>query len=89
MNQDMVLKLAKDTLQITLMISSPLLVISLVIGLIVSVVQVVTSIQDMTLSFVPRIIAVFVTFLLVFPWIMNLLLAFTAQLYGHLERYAR
>jgi flagellar biosynthesis protein FliQ len=89
MSQDMILKLAKDTLQITLMVSSPLLLISLIIGLIVSVVQVVTSIQDMTLSFVPRIIAVFVTFLLVFPWIMNILLAFTAQLYGHLERYAR
>jgi flagellar biosynthesis protein FliQ len=89
MSQDMILKLARDTLQVTLLVSSPLLIISLVIGLIVSVVQVVTSIQDMTLSFVPRIIAVFATFLLVFPWIMNLLLAFTTQLYGHLERYAR
>jgi flagellar biosynthesis protein FliQ len=89
MSQDMILKLARDTLQVTLLVSSPLLIISLVIGLIVSIVQVVTSIQDMTLSFVPRIIAVFATFLLVFPWIMNLLLAFTAQLYGHLERYAR
>jgi flagellar biosynthesis protein FliQ len=89
MNQDMILKLAKDTLQVTLMVSSPLLVISLVVGLIVSIFQVVTSIQDMTLSFVPRVIAVFVTFLLAFPWIMNILLAFTAQLYGHLERYAR
>jgi flagellar biosynthetic protein FliQ len=89
MSQDMVLKLAKDTLQITLMISGPLLIVSLVVGLIVSIFQVVTSIQDMTLSFVPRIIAVFVVFLLAFPWIMNIMLAFTSQLYGHLERYAR
>jgi flagellar biosynthetic protein FliQ len=89
MNQDMILKLAKDTLQITLLVSSPLLIASLVVGLIVSIAQVVTSIQDMTLSFVPRVIAIFVTFLLAFPWIMNLLLAFTAQLFGHLERYAR
>jgi flagellar biosynthesis protein FliQ len=89
MSQDMILKLAKDTLQITLMISGPLLVVSLVVGIIVSIAQVVTSIQDMTLSFVPRVIAVFVTFLLVFPWIMNILLAFTAQIYGHLERFAR
>jgi flagellar biosynthetic protein FliQ len=89
MSQDMILKLAKDTLQITLMVSGPLLAISLVVGLIVSIIQVVTSIQDMTLSFVPRILAVFVGFLLMFPWIMSILLAFTTQLYGHLERYAR
>jgi flagellar biosynthetic protein FliQ len=89
MNQDMVLKLAKDTLEITLMISGPMLVVSLVVGIVISIAQVVTSIQDMTLSFVPRVIAVFVAFLLTFPWIMNILIAFTAQLYGHLERFAR
>ena len=88
MNQDMILKLAKDTLQVTLMISGPMLVVSLVVGILVSVAQVVTSIQDMTLSFVPRIIAVFVAFLITFPWIMNIMLMFTAQLYGHLERFA-
>jgi flagellar biosynthesis protein FliQ len=89
MNQDLILKLAKDTLQVTLMISGPLLLVSLVVGVVVSIAQVVTSIQDMTLSFVPRVIAVFLTFLLVFPWIMNTMLAFTSQLYGHLERFAR
>jgi flagellar biosynthesis protein FliQ len=89
MNQDMILKLAKDTLEITLMISGPMLIVSLVVGIIISIAQVVTSIQDMTLSFVPRVIAVFVAFLLTFPWMMSILLAFTAQLYGHLERFAR
>ena len=89
MSQEFILKLARDTLQITLMISGPMLLVSLVIGIIISITQVVTSIQDMTLSFVPRVIAVFVTFLLAFPWAMKILLAFTAQLYGHLERFAR
>ncbi len=88
MNQDLILKLAKDTLQVTLMVSGPLLVISLVVGVLVSIAQVVTSIQDMTLSFVPRVIAVFVAFLLAFPWIMNTMIAFTTRLYGHLERFA-
>jgi flagellar biosynthesis protein FliQ len=88
MNQDMILKLAKDTLQVTLMISGPMLIVSLVVGIVVSIAQVVTSIQDMTLSYVPRIIAVFLAFLITFPWIMNILLAFTSQLYGHLERFA-
>ncbi len=89
MNQDMILKLAKDTLEVTLMISGPMLIVSLVVGIAVSIAQIVTSIQDMTLSFVPRIIAVFLAFLLTFPWIMNILLAYTSQLFGHLERFAR
>ncbi len=88
MSQEMILKLAKDTLQITLMISGPMLIVALAVGLLVSIAQVVTSIQDMTLSFVPRVIAVFLTFLLAFPWIMATFLAFTNQLLGHLERFA-
>jgi flagellar biosynthetic protein FliQ len=89
MSQDMVLKLARDALEVTLMISGPMLIVALVVGIAVSIAQVVTSIQDMTLSFVPRVIAVFAAFLLTFPWIMGILLAFTSQLYGHLERFAR
>jgi flagellar biosynthesis protein FliQ len=89
MSQEIILKLAKDTLQITLMVSGPLLIVSLVVGVLVSIFQVVTSIQDMTLSFVPRVIAVFLTFLFALPWMMTTLLTFTTQLYGHLERFAR
>ncbi|NLT66969.1 MAG: flagellar biosynthesis protein FliQ [Acidobacteria bacterium] len=88
MSQDLILKLAKDALQVTLMVSGPMLVVSLVVGILISIAQVVTSIQDMTLSFVPRVIAVFVTFLVVLPWILSTMLSFTAQLYGHLERFA-
>jgi flagellar biosynthetic protein FliQ len=87
MNQAMILKLAKDTLQITLMVSGPLLITALVVGLVVSITQVVTSIQDMTMSFVPRIIAVLLVFLLALPWMMNVLLSFTAQLFSQLGRY--
>ncbi len=89
MTQDIILRLAKETLQITLIVSGPILVVSLVVGILVSIAQVVTSIQDMTLSFVPRVIAVFVAFLLVLPWVMNMMMGFAGQLFGHLERYAR
>ena len=82
------MKLAKDTLQITLMVSGPLLVVSLVVGVLVSIVQVVTSIQDMTLSLIPRMLAVFLVFLLLLPWVLHLLIAFSTQLFGHLERFA-
>ena len=88
MSQDMILKLAKDALQVTLMISGPLLAVSLVVGIVVSIAQVVTSIQDMTLSFVPRIIAVFGIFLLILPWIMHIMIGFTYQLFAHLEHFA-
>jgi flagellar biosynthesis protein FliQ len=89
LSQEMILKLAKDALQITLMISGPILVVGLVVGLLISIIQIVTSIQDMTLSFVPRVIAVFLTFLFVFPWMMKIMLAYTGQLFGHLDRFVR
>ncbi len=89
MSQEMVLKLAKDALQITLLVSGPLLIISLVIGVLVSIAQVITSIQDMTLSFVPRVVAVFVAFLILFPWVMSMMIGYAGQLFGHLERFAR
>jgi flagellar biosynthesis protein FliQ len=85
----MILKLAKDALQITLMLSGPMLVVGLIVGVLISIIQIVTSIQDMTLSFVPRVVAVFLTFLFVFPWMMKTMLAYTAQLYGHLDRFVR
>jgi flagellar biosynthesis protein FliQ len=88
MNQEMILKLAKETLQVTLIVSGPMLIVALVVGIVISIAQVVTSVQDMTLSSVPKVIAVFLTFLFVFPWMMNTLLAFTTQLYGHLDRFA-
>jgi len=88
MNQEMVLQLARETLQVTLMVSGPLLLVSLVIGILVSMAQVVTSIQDMTLSFVPRTVAVFLSCLFLFPWFMNIMIAFSVRLFGHLERFA-
>jgi flagellar biosynthetic protein FliQ len=88
MSQDLVMKLARDTMQITLLVSAPLLLVSLVVGIAVSIIQVVTSIQDMTLSLIPKMLAVFVVFLLLLPWILNLLISYSTQLFGHLERFA-
>jgi flagellar biosynthesis protein FliQ len=89
MSQDLVLTLAKEALMITLWLSGPLLVVSLVVGIVISVAQVVTSIQDMVLSFVPRVLAVFAAFLFIFPWLMNIMIRYTGNLFGNLERFAR
>ncbi len=88
MSQDLVMKLARDSLQITLMVSAPLLLVSLIVGLVVSIVQVITSIQDMTLSLIPKMLAVFIVFLLMLPWALHLVVNYSAQLFGHLERFA-
>ena len=89
MEQAMVLKLAKDALQMALMVCGPMLIASLFIGILISFIQVVTSIQDMTLTFVPKIIGVFIVFLVVFPWIMHIMIAYAARLFGNLEIFAR
>jgi len=89
MEQAMVIKLAKDALQITLMVAGPMLIASLAMGITISILQVVTSIQDMTLTFIPKIITVFLVFLFAFPWIMHLMIAYASRLFGNLETFAR
>ena len=85
----MVIKLAKDAFQVTLMVAGPMLVASLIMGITISILQVVTSIQDMTLTFIPKIITVFIVFLFAFPWIMHTMIAYASRLFGNLEIYAR
>ena len=89
MEQAMVIKLAKDAFQVTLMVAGPMLIASLVTGITISIIQVVTSIQDMTLTFIPKIIVVFLVFLFAFPWIMHTMISYASRLFGNLETFAR
>jgi len=89
MEQATIIKLAKDAFQVTLMISGPMLIASLATGIMVSIFQVVTSIQDMTLTFIPKIIVVFLVFLFSFPWIMHTMITYASRLFGNLEAFAR
>jgi flagellar biosynthetic protein FliQ len=81
MTQEFVIHLAKNALTTTLLVSSPLLLAGLIVGLSVSIVQAVTQINEMTLTFVPKIIAVAVAFAIFLPWILRLLVDFTVQLF--------
>ena len=74
-------RLAQDFLGTALLIALPALVVSLVVGLIVSIVQTITSIQDQTLSFVPRLIAVGGVLLLCLGWILHLAVQFTMRMF--------
>jgi flagellar biosynthetic protein FliQ len=88
-NDQVLIQLVTETLKVTLLIVAPLLITALVVGLTVSITQVVTSIQDMTISFVPRIIAVFAVGLFLFPWMVERLTTYTTHLISQFHLYAR
>ena len=82
MGQADVIELGRQGIQVALLVAGPLLMISLVIGLVISLFQVATSIQDVTLTFVPKIVAVAVALLLIGPWMLRTLIDFTRQLFN-------
>jgi len=89
MPEDMILRLAKQTLETVLIVSAPMLGAGLIVGIIISVLQIITSIHDTALAFVPRIVVIFVVFLIVFPWMMNTMISYTHTLLGSFQPYLR
>jgi len=84
-----VLDIARDTIYNIILVSAPLLIVSLVVGLVISIFQTVTSIQEQTLTFVPKIIAVFVGMLIFGSWMMNVITTFMQNLWGNFSIYLR
>jgi len=89
MSPEVVLELCRQAVKVTLMVSLPVLGIGLAVGILVSLFQAATQIQEMTLTFVPKIVSILVGLLLLLPWIMNQLMGFTLELLGNLPRYIR
>jgi len=85
----MVMGIAAETVRVTLLISAPLLIIGMVVGLVVSIFQAVTQIQEVTLEFVPKIIAVLLAMILVLPWMMNVMVTYTHNLFNNIPMYIR
>jgi flagellar biosynthesis protein FliQ len=75
------IQLIRDALRVTLLIAAPLLVSGMIIGLLVSLFQSVTSIQDQTLTFVPKLIGVVVVAIILLPWIIGRIIIFTAEMF--------
>lgn len=73
-------ELVRETLMITLKIAVPLLMSGMLIGLLISLIQSITSIQDQTLTFVPKIVGVILVAILLLPWIIGSILVFTAEM---------
>ncbi|GGG80691.1 MULTISPECIES: flagellar biosynthesis protein FliQ [Paenibacillus] len=87
MSADFIIGLAGQALYTILKASAPMLVIALVVGLIVSVFQATTQIQEQTLAFVPKIVAVFLSIIVFGPWILNTIVDFTYNLLNNLYKY--
>ena len=85
----MILRLAKQTLETVLLVSAPMLGAGLVVGVLISIVQIITSIHDTALAFVPRIVVTFVIFLIAFPWMMNTMVSYTHTLLASFQPYVR
>jgi flagellar biosynthetic protein FliQ len=89
MTPDLVGQIARDATEITLFLSIPILGVGLLVGLLVSLFQAVTQIQEATLIFVPKIVVVFVMILVLSPWMMRKMIFYTEQLIVNIPIYAR
>ncbi|MDR2125070.1 MAG: flagellar biosynthesis protein FliQ [Desulfovibrio sp.] len=89
MTPDFVTGFARQAIELTLMISLPLLGVGLGVGLVVSIIQAATQIQEATLSFIPKILSMFLALLISFPWIMDKLVTYTREIFMNLPMYIR
>ena len=89
MTEEFVIQFAMKTIKTTLMLSAPILGFGLVAGLLVSIFQAVTSIQELTLTFIPKILAVFLSLVLFFPWLIKVILSFTSDIFLNFPAYIR
>jgi flagellar biosynthetic protein FliQ len=88
MSHQLVVDLARNTILQCLLIAGPMLVVALGVGLIVSVIQAVTQIQEQTLSFVPKLLAVSAAFLVALPWLLQSMVKYTVQLFRSIPSIA-
>jgi len=86
-SSEFVIRLAGEAVYTVLKASAPMLLIGLVVGLIISIFQATTQIQEQTLAFVPKIVAVLVSFLIFGPWILTTLVDFTYNLLNNLYKF--
>ena len=84
MSHALVVDLARNAIMLALLVAGPMLVVALLVGLTVSVLQAVTQIQEQTLAFLPKLVGVAAVFLLALPWIIQLMVKYTTELFRSL-----
>jgi flagellar biosynthetic protein FliQ len=80
MTPEAVIHIGRKAVETVLLTSAPMLLAAMVVGLLISIFQAATQINEQTMTFIPKIVAVFVTLLIFGPWIMNLLVTFTTEI---------
>ena len=89
MTPEFIIGFARQAIEMTLSISLPMLGVGLTVGIIVSILQAATQIQEMTLTFIPKIVSIFIALLIFFPWIMDRMINYTREVFLNLPNYIR
>jgi len=89
MTPEFVIGFAKQSIELALLMALPMLGVGLFVGVFVSIIQAATQIQEMTLSFIPKIISIFIALLLSFPWLMDKMVSFTREVFINIPNYIR
>jgi flagellar biosynthesis protein FliQ len=89
MSQDLILQIFGDFLKTTLLLSAPALIVSMGVGLVISIFQAATQIHEMTLVFVPKVLAIMIVLLVLSPWLMNTAVTYTTALFTNIPNYVR
>lgn len=89
LDETFVLYLGRHTLETALLLSAPILGVCLVVGVVISLIQAVTSIKDMTLSSVPKLIAVGVTGIIFGNWMLQIAMKFTVEIFNQIQMYGQ
>lgn len=89
MTSELLNQIAAQTIQTTLLVAGPVLLVGLAVGLLISLFQAITQIQEMTLVFVPKILAVFLSVFILLPWMTRILVEFATNMMGTIPSLGR
>jgi flagellar biosynthetic protein FliQ len=89
MSPEFVIGFARQSIELALFMALPMLGIGLAVGVIVSIIQAATQVQEMTLTFIPKVLSIFIALLLAFPWLMDKMISFTHNLFVNIPTYIR
>lgn len=89
MSENFIIAIGKQAILTALTVAAPILIVSMVVGLIISIFQAVTQIQEQTLTFVPKMIAIIAVLLILGPWMMKIMVQFTQSMLGNIINVVR
>ncbi len=89
MSVELLNQLSRQTFETIILVGGPVLLVSLVVGVLISLLQAVTQLQEMTMTFIPKILAVFVTLLVALPWMVKVMVSFTRSIFENIPQYVK